>query len=144
MRVLFDTNVVLDVVLEREPFKDVAADLVSKVERGNLIGVLGATTLTTIYYLSAKQFGKLRARSTVSDLLSLFHVAPVDLSILVRAAESALEDFEDAVLHEAGIAVGVDAVVTRDPGDFQGGLISVLSPQQLQAYLTETPSPPPS
>ncbi|HSG40454.1 MAG TPA: PIN domain-containing protein [Thermoanaerobaculia bacterium] len=144
MRVLFDTNVVLDVVLDREPFRDVAAELVSRVERGDMIGVLGATTLTTIYYLSAKQFGRAMAHSTVRDLLSVFKIAAVDLPVLARAIESALEDFEDAVLHEAGIAVKVDAVVTRDPEDFRRGRLPIFSPQQLRASLSETPPPPPS
>ena len=144
MRVLFDTNVVLDVVLDREHFRDVAAALVSRVEQGNLVGVLGATTLTTIYYLSAKQFGRPMAHSTVRDLLSLFQIAAVDLSILAKAIDSAFPDFEDAVLYEAGVAAEVDAVVTRDPDDFRGSRIPVFSPQELQANLSETPPPLPS
>ena len=135
MKVLFDTNVVLDVLLNREPFRDVAALLVARVERKELIGVLGATTLTTIYYLVAKASGGESARSTVRDLVSLFEIAGVDRQILVKAVESPLKDFEDAVLAEAGRAAFVDAVVTRDPDGFEDSGVQVLSPQQLQATL---------
>jgi len=135
LKVLFDTNVVLDVLLNREPFRDVAALLVARVERKELIGVLGATTLTTIYYLVAKASGGESARSTVRDLVSLFEIAGVDRQILVKAVESPLKDFEDAVLAEAGRAAFVDAVVTRDPDGFEDSGVQVLSPQQLQATL---------
>jgi len=96
---------------------------------------LGATTLTTIYYLVAKASGGESARSTVRDLVSLFEIAGVDRQILVKAVESPLKDFEDAVLAEAGRAAFVDAVVTRDPDGFEDSGVQVLSPQQLQATL---------
>ena len=79
MRVLFDTNVILDVLLNRKPFHDSAAPLFAKVEHGDLTGVLGATTLTTIHYLMAKALGKAVARTTVRKLIKLFHVAAVDV-----------------------------------------------------------------
>ena len=57
MKVLFDTNVVLDFLLDRKPFSAVAARLLARVERGEIEGLLGATTLTTIHYLLAKVIG---------------------------------------------------------------------------------------
>lgn len=135
MKVLFDTNVLLDVLLSREPFREVAAHLIAKVERREVVGVLGATTLTTIHYLIARASGKDPARETIKRLLDLFEIAPVDHGVLANAAGSAIGDFEDAVLHEAGLSANVDAVVTRDPGGFKGGSLRILSPQQLQASL---------
>ena len=54
MKILFDTNIVLDVLLDREPFSDLALKLVSNVEKKEIKGYLGATTVTTIYYLASK------------------------------------------------------------------------------------------
>jgi predicted nucleic acid-binding protein len=51
MRVLFDTNVILDVLLERRPFSESASKLLSRVEKGEITGLVCATTITTIYYL---------------------------------------------------------------------------------------------
>jgi predicted nucleic acid-binding protein len=135
VKVLFDTNVVLDLILERHPFHARAAALVAKVERRQLVGVLGATTLTTIYYLVAKAAGREKARSTTRSLLGVFQIAPVDHGVLEEAARSPIKDFEDAVLHEAGKRWGVDALVTRDPEDFRSASLLVLSPQQLQTGL---------
>ncbi len=139
MKVLFDTNVVLDVLLDRQPFRDTAAQLIARVERQELDGVLGATTLTTIYYLVAKASGKETARSTVRELINLFQIAAVDRQVLSRAIESPVKDFEDAVLAEAGRAEIVDSVVTRDPEGFKDSGLRVLSPQQLHDALIEPP-----
>jgi len=141
LKVLFDTNVVLDVLLDRQPFRDPAALLFSKVERKELTGVLGATTLTTIYYLVAKASGSAVARSAVRDLIGLFQIAAVNQEVLSKAVESSLKDFEDAVLAEAGILESVDAIVTRDPEDFRDNPLPVLSPQELQTALEETGGP---
>jgi hypothetical protein len=116
---------------DREPFREAAAYLVARVERREMIGVLGATTLTTIYYLVSKASGKDLARETIRRLIGLFEIAPVDHRVLAKAAASAIDDFEDAVLHEAGIFSTVDAVVTRDPQGFSGGSLLVFSPQRL-------------
>lgn len=139
MRVLFDTNVVLDLILERHPFHATAAALVAKVERQELVGILGATTLTTIYYLVAKASGQEKARLATQSLLGMFQVASVDHGVLESAARSPIKDFEDAVLHEAGRGWGVDVLVTRDPEDFRNGNLLVLSPQQLQATVESPP-----
>ncbi len=138
MKVLFDTNVVLDVILARAPFHEPAAELVARVERRDLGGALGATTLTTVYYLVAKASGRLKARATVQHLLQLFEIAPVDREILAKAVVGALADYEDAVLYEAGLAFGAEAIVTRDPEGFQDGRLPVFSPRQL---LNSLPSP---
>jgi predicted nucleic acid-binding protein len=135
VKVLFDTNVVLDVLLDRQPFRDTAAQLIARVERKELTGVLGATTLTTLYYLVAKASGKAAARSAVRDVISLFEIAAVDKKVLLRAVESPIDDFEDAVLAEAGTLEDVDAVVTRDPDGFEDSALRVLSPQKLHELL---------
>ena len=63
MRVLLDTNVVLDLLLDRDPWSKTAAKLFSRVESGTLDGYLGATTVTTIYYLATKAVGAKTARA---------------------------------------------------------------------------------
>lgn len=135
MKILFDTNVILDVLLDRHPFRTSAAHLVAKVERQEIVGFLGATTLTTIYYLIAKALGKQQARAAVQNLLKLFQVAPVDHAVLESAAESSIGDFEDAVLHDAGRAMQVDALLTRNGKDFTKSSLLIFSPQELQHTL---------
>lgn len=135
MKVLFDTNVVLDALLDRDPWSEAAVLLFSKVESGELVGHLGATTLTTVYYIASRNRGKDAADGMMRDLLRLFEVAPVNRVVLEGALDSGFVDFEDAVLHEAGRSVGAGALTTRDPKHFTKSALRVYAPDALVAAL---------
>lgn len=135
MKVLFDTNVVLDVLLDREPHVDAAAKLFALIDNGRLEGSISATTATTIYYIAAKSFGRSRAHAQVHELLGLFDVATVDRDVLDRALDLDFADFEDAVAHEAARASGMSAIVTRDGGGFVNASLPVFEPQELLAAI---------
>jgi len=93
MKVLFDTNVILDVLLDREPFSVATSLLLAKAEQGEIAGFACATTITTIYYLAAKM-----AFCHVQSLLSLLSVAPVNKLVLENAVAAQFRDFENTVL----------------------------------------------
>lgn len=131
MRILFDTNVALDVLLARAPHAAPATVLFDLVARKDLDGLLGATTLTTIFYLAAKAVGPAQARRHVSTLLSVFEVAAVTRSVLAGALGSGFKDYEDAVLHEAAQQAGAIAIVTRDPAGFAPARLKVYGPAEL-------------
>lgn len=135
MNVLFDTNVVLDALLDRDPWSDAAITLFDEVESGNLVGYLGATTVTTVHYIASRNVGADAAEHMMRDLLSLFEVAPVNRAVLEGAFDLGFADFEDAVLHEAGRLVGVAALTTRDPAGFRGASLRVYAPDALAAAL---------
>ncbi|MCP4575764.1 MAG: PIN domain-containing protein [Deltaproteobacteria bacterium] len=135
MKILFDTNIVLDVLLDREPFSDLATRLLSRAEKKELKGFLGATTVTTIYYLASKVGGKKKAEREINKLLSIFQIAPVNQSILVGAIKTKFTDFEDAVLHEAAKQIGAQGIVTRNPKDFKNATLSIYSPEELYKIL---------
>ncbi len=135
MKVLFDTNVLLDLILDREPFAGLAAALVAEVERGYLQGYLCATTITTIDYLTAKALGNRVAVEAVRKLLSVFEIAPVNRHVLETALSLGFSDFEDAVIYAAARWVEVDVLVTRDESDFKSTHPVVMNPQELVALL---------
>ena len=78
MKVLFDTNIVLDVLLKREPFYTSASQLMSKVEQQEIEGYLSATTITTVFYLLAKSLDKNAAQHYLKLILQLFQIAAVN------------------------------------------------------------------
>lgn len=131
MRVLFDTNVVLDVLLARPPHAAPATRLFDLVARKELDGLLGATTITTVFYLAAKAVGARPARRHITTLLDLFEVAAVTRGVLSDALKTSFKDYEDAVLHEAARHAGATAIVTRDPQGFTGGALRIYGPQEL-------------
>jgi predicted nucleic acid-binding protein len=131
MKVLFDTNVILDVLLARTPHAEVAARLLNLVDQKRLEGVLCATTVTTIHYLATKAVGRRKAGKHVRELVTMFEVAPVDLAVLTQALELGYADYEDAVLHEAARLVGADGIVTGNRKDFAKASIPVFDPREL-------------
>ena len=135
MRILFDTNVVLDVLLDREPFSTTAAALFSKVESGVISGFVCATTITTIHYLARKVLGIDSAMEEIKKLMKLFEVAPVNRAVLDASIYSDFKDFEDAVVHESAINKEAQGIVTRDPDGFKNSKINVYSPEELLLML---------
>ncbi len=131
MKVLFDTNVILDLLLDREPFSTIAAQLLSHAEAGEMTGYVCATTLTTIHYLATKTLGSEKTREELRELLAFLEVAPVNRSVLESALQSKLTDFEDAVLCESGRQIGVDAIATRNARDFTKAGLPVHTPEEV-------------
>ena len=131
MKVLFDTNVILDVLLDREPFVHDSLYLLSKVEQSEITGFVCATTITTIHYLASKALGADEALRHINSLLSLFVIAPVNRLVLENALQSKINDFEDAVLHEAAQHAGAKYIVTRNNIDFKKSRLAVFEPLEL-------------
>ena len=130
MKTLFDTNVILDVLLDREPYVDDASYLLSKVEQSEIIGFICTTTVTTIHYLATKALGPQAASQHIQSLLSLFVIAPVNRLVIENAASSKFKDFEDAVLHEAACHAGAKYIVTRNIADFKQSKLPVFGPKE--------------
>ena len=137
MKVLFDTNVLIDFLLDRAPFAEAATDLLSQVDRGEIQGVACANSFTTIFYLAQKAVGKSDARRHVSALLSLLEVAPVSRATLQQASDSPLSDYEDAVIAEAARQAGAQYIVTRNESDFARSPVPAYSPTALAGMIAQ-------
>ena len=131
MRILFDTNVVLDDLLDRHPFVSDASRLMQYVGQGRIDGILCATTLTTMYYVASRGRSEPYARRQAYNLVRLFDVAPVDSNVLSGAFSLDFTDYEDAVLHEAADRVNADGIVTRNQRDFRSASLQIYSPDEL-------------
>jgi len=138
VKVLFDTNVVLDVLLAREPHAAVAARLFALVDSERIDGAVCATTVTTVAYVATKAVGGRQAKKLLRQLLDLFAVAGVDRQVLEAALRLDFEDVEDAVFHEAARAWGAAGIVTRNGRDFARASLPVFDPAELLAALVAT------
>jgi predicted nucleic acid-binding protein len=137
LRLIVDTNVVLDVLLDRRPFVEPAARLFALIERSKIEASVCATTLTTVHYLLTQSLSREEGRRALQGLLELFEIAPVNRPVLEGALQSKIEDFEDAVLEQAGCLVGADAIVTRNTKDFRKSSIKALDPVELLLAVEE-------
>ncbi len=135
MRLLVDLNVVLDVLLDRTPHAETAAQLWGTVERGEAEGLIPAHGFTTVFYLTSKDRGAEFAREVVGDLVTVFGVAPVDQAVVRRALALGWPDFEDGVCAAAAESARCEFLVTRDPSGFPGSPVPVVNPATALALL---------
>ena len=130
MRILFDTNIILDLLLDRKPFSEHASHVISKVERSEINGFLCATTVTTIHYLLSKYLDREKALESINSIMALFEIAPVNRLVIEKTLQIGFTDFEDAVLHESAIHAGAEYIITRNVKDFKRSTIPVFSPAE--------------
>ncbi len=132
MKVLIDTNIVLDFLLQREPFFQDAEQLFQAIDVGKVVGYVTATTLTDIFYIARRHTRSVeQARQAVSETLTAMAICPINRAVLESAFKSGLADFEDAVQIFSAVAQGLDAIVTRDAQGFLSSPVPVLSVQDL-------------
>ena len=137
-RVLFDVNVIVDVLLDRKPHCEAAAALWAAVETGSPQGLLAAHGVTTVHYLVCKEKRAIAARRTMEAILDVFRVAPVDGAVLAEALRLRCPDFEDAVTAAAAREARCDWIVTRDPKGFRGSPVRPLTPEAALELLART------
>ena len=135
-RVLVDTNVVLDVLLDRQPHASASAAIWAAIESQVIEGLLSAHAVTTIHYLIRKQLGDSKAKRTMGVMLQVFEVAAIDGPILAEALQLHFADFEDAVTSAAAKAADCDWIVTRDAKGFRGSPVRTLTPEALVPLLS--------
>jgi predicted nucleic acid-binding protein len=135
LNVLFDLNIILDVLQERVEFYEFSARLLALAETGEIQGWLAAHSLTTLFYLIAKDKSAEQARVTITSLMQFLRIAPVDQSTIEQALNLPYRDFEDAVQMIAALQVQADYLLTRNVRDYQPAPLAVIQPAELLAIL---------
>lgn len=135
MRLLLDINVLLDVVLERDPWARPGAELLAAIEMNQAQGFVAAHTLPTVYYVVAKSQDRDTATRAMHDLLRLLDVVPVEKQDFYRALSLPLNDFEDAVQAAAALRIDAEYLVTRNEPDFKGASIATATPSTILSLL---------
>jgi predicted nucleic acid-binding protein len=134
LRVLVDTNVVLDHLLLREPWHGEAQPFWQAHDSGRVVGYLPASTLTDIFYIGRRLVGLERARQAVSQCLDQFGLVPVYRAVLQAALALPGADFEDNVQIACAEFAGLDIIVTRNAADFRHASLPVVAPAAVAGY----------
>ena len=134
MKILLDTNIVLDLLLERKSFVDFAEEIFVMIEERKVEGFLCPTSITTIYYLLNKYLDKNRCNEAMKTLLDLFDIVKIDKKILIKSLENSGSDFEDSVIYTSADFANIDVIITRDKKGFKNSKIEILSPAE---FLTD-------
>jgi predicted nucleic acid-binding protein len=134
VKVFFDTNVLLDVLVGRQPFYADSVAAWSLAEKGRIEGLVSAVTFTNIFYVVRKQSDAKRARQILIKLQGVFSVVDCDARLISAAVNSEIKDFEDAVQYFSALQSAADCLLTRNPNDFpRSANCPVLSPAEFLA-----------
>jgi predicted nucleic acid-binding protein len=131
VKVLVDTDVLIDVALGRDPHRGPAGKLLDRLERRDGEGFLAWHSASNFYYLVSPRRGKQDAKSFLLDLTRFVDVAPVSTESLRQAATLGLRDFEDAMQVAAAIACGADVIATRNVKDYSRAPVKAAKPEDV-------------
>jgi predicted nucleic acid-binding protein len=138
IRVLLDTNVVLDALLDRPPWNANARAIWQAHLNNRVAAHIAATVVTDIFYIAHRHAGRERAWLAVRACLDQLYLIPVGFNELQAAAAFVGNDLEDNLQIVCAQGANLDAIVTRDPTGFTSSTIAVFSPTDLLDRLTGT------
>ncbi len=137
MKILLDTNIVLDLLLEREPYFKGAKELFILAETKKLKAYLSASSITTIHYLTMKTLNKKEADKIIEMLLEIFLVTPLDKTVFIEAIYNNGTDFEDSVIYSSAFNSNIDYIITRDKKGFKNSKVKTIDPNSFLALYSE-------
>ena len=126
--ILIDTNVILDVLQRREPFYEASASVLAGVETDRFEGFIAAHSITTLFYLIQKDKSSAEARASITSLLQILKIAPVNQSTIDQALNLDYSDFEDAVQMISALQCKAEYLITRNIADYNPPLLPVVQP----------------
>ena len=132
MKLLIDTNILLDVLLKREPFYYKAVEVLELVQYDNVQEYVSAAAVTDIYYIAYKYLkDKGLVRQLLKKLMGIVSIAAVSEKEIEEALELAWNDFEDSVQYAVALLNEMDGIVTRNPKDYKRADMKVWRPEQV-------------
>ncbi len=132
---LLDTDVLIDVALDRHPHSGPSSELLDRVERGARRAFVAWHTLSNFYYLVTRERGDADTRDFIAELIHFVAVAPADTATLRYALSLPMADFEDAMQVAAARACGARHIVTRNVRDFARSPIPATTPREALTQL---------
>jgi len=135
MKVLLDTNVVLDVLLERQPYYSASSRIFTLSSKRDIQLFITSTIVTDLYYIVSRILSKKKAKDFLVSLLNIVDICGVEKRIILDAMDSDFKDLEDAVQYFAAMVKNIDIILTRNKKDFKPSKIIVLTPAE---FLKET------
>jgi predicted nucleic-acid-binding protein len=136
-QVLFDSDVLLDILAQRQPFVIASAQALNTVMKKQVQGFVSGHAVTNIFYILRRQIGSEAARKLIENLLQHIQIASITNQVIHQALQSPIKDFEDAVTSAAAMAAGLEIIVTRNKSDFVASLVPAMLPEELLKMLSE-------
>ena len=131
MKILITTNVILDVLCNRTDFGEDSLKVFKYCEAGQVTGVISALSIPNIVYIMRKELDAGKIREILTTLTSIFTVADLRESDLMKAADLDFSDYEDALQSVCAFRVKANFIVTRNIKDYKNSAIPAIKPAEL-------------
>ena len=131
MKVLIDTNVVLDVLCKRDGFYEDAAKIMRYCEVNKITGVISALTIPNIVYIMRKELDARKTKEIIEKLQLVFITADLKADDIKKALAMNFTDFEDALQSACAARIKADYIITRNIKDFAGSSVTAIKPAEL-------------
>ena len=132
MRILLDTNVIMDYIVKRSPFSDNAEKVIELCMESNVQACIAAHTITNLFYILRKHLSVEKRRSILLMLCKMFTITGIDADKLKSALlDTEFNDFEDCLQVESAKYFEADFIITRNLKDFTGSAVPALEPLEL-------------
>jgi predicted nucleic acid-binding protein len=139
MKVLIDTNIILDFALERQHFYGESEQIFILAQHRQIEGYVSASTFGDLYYIIRKDKGRDWTVLFLNRLATFCEIATVDRAAISMALAANFRDFEDAIQYSTAVVNQLDVIVTRNPDDFPVTTPRIMTPTQLIQELTNSP-----
>lgn len=130
MRLFLDTNVMLDLLGEREPFYISAAKIATLADKAALQIIVSALSYSTVSYFLAKYEGPEKSKEKLRKFKIISQICDLDESIIEKGLNSDFPDFEDSLQYFSALQSDCDIILTRNCKDFKKSEIPVMSPDE--------------
>lgn len=131
LRILVDTNILLDYLLCREPFDRWARDIVIACRKKQVSGCIAAHSVSNMFFILRKAYSIEERRRLLRNLCELFDVEGIDKAKILEALDNErVPDFEDCLQMECAMAFQADYIVTRNRDDFRESRIPCIEPEE--------------
>ena len=137
IKALIDTNIILDILLKRQPDYANAAIVYGFAKRDFFAGFVSASAITDIYYIARKELGRKPTKEALKTVLKIFQPADVTGENIFSALDLEWYDFEDSVQYVVGESLDVDYIITRNTKDYTPSTISAVTPEKLIELISE-------
>ena len=131
MKVLIDTNIILDVLCKRPDFYEDSAKIFKLCEVKKISGVISALSIPNIMYILRKELDADKTREVLDSLMLIFSVADLKADDLKKAADMRFKDYEDAIQSACATRIKANYIVTRNIKDFSESKVTAIKPAEL-------------
>ena len=138
MKIVLDTNVILDIVEKREPYFSDSYQVFLKSAAREFEAIIGAGSVTDIYYITRRNCKNSRqALSFIMDMFKVITFVDTKAVDIQEAIKLDFSDFEDAVIAATASREGASYIITRNTGDFVKSPVPAMTPADfLKKYNT--------